>query len=284
MRTYLNAGFGHPIGIQDLLLIQQLGFSGVRQDCVPENEELLVREFADPRVKLRPLFLVNGGKMSEGPTAAGSRASYVSLLMYEMGVQGEIEVGNEPNIAEPRYRNNPSLLRESISYAREIMDNDPRLTETRLVVGGIMTTDKGGLDYLAETMRSMPPKVHVGYHTYRTTTKASTPHKGFRSREGEFHALKDIAGGRELWNTEIGWHTAPSKVGIFGCKTVKLNDDQVYASLQEEAGYNRRAGAKVFTVFQLNDGPGEHYEMKFGIRTVSLDLKPSAQIAQWVNA
>jgi len=285
MRTYINAGFGEPIGITDLLLLQQLGFHGVRQDVPEGREEVLIREFADPRINLRPLFLVNGGKMTEGAPEAGRRATFLSLLMYEMGIEGEIEIGNEPNIAESRYKNNPSYFRESFSTAREILDRDPRLTEQRLVVGGIMTTDRGGLEYLSEVVRGLPVKCHIGYHTYRTTTKPSVPQKGFSTREDEFTELISIAGGRELWNTEIGWHTAKSKTGLFGCRSVQLSEYQVFDYLKEEARYNEHAGAKVFTVFQLNDGLSDHYEARFGIRRVNdSSLKPSAQIALWVNA
>ncbi len=285
MKTYLNAGFGHPLGIESFLLIQQLGFDGIRADVPEGGEEQIIREFADPRHSLRPIFLVNGGKMREGAQAAGSRATYVALLMYESGIQGEIEIGNEPNIAQDRYRHHPEYFGISFNIARGILDKDSRLTEQRLIVGGIMTTDKKGLDYLEKVVRGLPPKCHIGYHTYRSTTAPNVPMKGFSQREDEFARLRGIAGGRELWNTEIGWHTAESKTGLFGCNKIQYSNETVYDYLRQEADYNRNAGAKAFTVFQLNDGPTDHYENRFGIRThPELALKPSSQIAKWINA
>lgn len=284
MKPYLNAGFGDPIGIADLLLIQQLGFYGVRQDLPEGREEVLIREFADPRVRLRPLFIVNGGKMPYGPEHAGTYAVRVAQEMRVQGVSGEIEIGNEPNISHNTYRDKPSDLTLSVVTAFNIMQ-DHGLADTKLVVGGIMNTDKRGLAYLHEVMKGMPAKVIVGYHTYRQHDKPSKPSKGFATRGAEFRALNDIVAGREIWNTEIGWHTAKEKKHCWSRKT-GLSDEEVFERLKEEAAFNRRAGAKVFTVFQLNDGlDSSYYENCFGIRTADRQiLKPSAQIAQWVNA
>lgn len=280
MKTYLNAGFGSPLGQETLALISNLGFRGVRQDLPPDQEVALIAEFAPGNGHgLRPLFLVNGGKMVEGPGAAGRRAAHVARLMRDINVEGEIEVGNEPNIS-PRYGDRPQDVTTSVLEADEAIKAEG--LAARLVLGGIMNTDRGGQDYLREMLERAPRDVIVGYHTYRQHTAPHEPSKGFATRGAEFRQLQDIVGGREMWNTEIGWHTAKEKKGWFG-KPKGLTDEEVLGNLQAEAVYNARAGATVFTVFQLNDGPGDHYESKFGIRTVSQVLKPSSTIAEWID-
>lgn len=205
-------------------------------------------------------------------------------MMHDYGVQGEIEIGNEPNIAEEPYRSNPAALTRSILTAWNVMQKDRRIKDTRLVVGGIMNTDKGGQAYLEEVLRGLPGQVIVGYHTYRQWDKPAKPSKGYRTREEEFGHLIDIAGGRELWNTEIGWHTAKEKKH-FWSKPKGLSKEEVFERLKGEARFNYNAGAKVYTVFQLNCGPGDTYEDEFGIREFDrVTLRPSSGIAQWVNA
>jgi hypothetical protein len=285
VKFYLNAGFGQPLG-SDLGLIRRFGFEGVRQDLPPGKELALIREFApgQPGGELRPLFLVNGGKMLEDPEAAGGRATQVALMMYELGVKGEIEIGNEPNIAREPYRSNPRLLATSIQVAWDVMQRDRRIRDTRLVIGGIMNTDEGGLAYLEALLSTgVPGPVIIGFHTYRTTTTPHKPSKGFSSRSAEFHRLQALAGGRRLWNTEIGWHTAPSKVGCWPfTKKVQWSDAEVYDHLMDEASYNEAAGVEVMTIFQLNDGPGNGYEDRFGIRDYGGWLKDSSEVPrQW---
>lgn len=282
MRAYLNAGFGSPLGPDMLSQIHGLGFHGVRQDLPPGRELELIDEFAPGSSGLRPLFLVNGGKMDEEPEPAGGRASEVALMMYELGVSGEIELGNEPNIARDRYSKDPGALALSIRTAWNVMQKDRRIRDTKLVVGGIMNTDRGGLHYLEECLRGVPPGVVVGFHTYRQHTTPDKPSKGFRTRADEFDRLQDIAAGRELWNTEIGWHTAKEKKHCWS-RPKGLTDEEVFRRLEDEADYNAAAGARVFTTFQLNDGPGDGYESHFGIRYMDGTWKPSAQIAQSVR-
>jgi len=67
VKLYLNAGFGEPLGSM-IPIIKGLGFDGIRQDIKPGMEVELLEEFVGSG--LRPLCLVNGGKMPEDPEHA----------------------------------------------------------------------------------------------------------------------------------------------------------------------------------------------------------------------
>jgi len=174
---------------------------------------------------------------------------------------------------------------DELLIAWEAIEREGLLPGGKLILGGIVSTDESGLDYLDRMVSAgLPSGVAVGYHTYRQEKRPWKPHDGFSTREAEFHRLQAIAGDRELWHTEVGWHTCENSSGWWPCKRKwSWTDDQVLEFLECEAGYNRRAGAKSFTVFQMNDGPGSGYENHFGIRRIDGTLKPSAMVAQRVR-
>jgi hypothetical protein len=282
MKIYINAGFGELIGKPDLDLFAQLGFQGVRQDMPLDQgtEAPLIEELAQ-HSSLDLIALVNGGKMHKDPYPTARQVAHVARLIrdHQMVGRAMIEVGNEPNITE-KYGERPELLAEAIREADLEMQTEGLTTP--LIVGGIMTTDRGGLDYLESVVASgIPLTAWIGYHTYRTTVTPETPHKGFATRGAEFRRLQNIAGGRPLINTEIGWHTALSKGrgwGPFKKPDVQWSDRQVFDFMIRESHLNNAAGAVALTLFQVNDGPSDHYESHFGIRYTNKNLKPVSQL------
>lgn len=291
MRLYLNAGFGDPLGAATLQQLQDLGFSGVRQDIpTGERTEALCRDLAAGQ--LTPILLVAGGRM--GVVSPGMRPQDIVDLARHVAIHAEraglfdreipaaIELGNEPDIEKSRYRNRPDLFSEVVREAAAAI----RRVSTRAVIvsGGIANTDERGLEYLRRAMvHGFPDDCAIGYHSYRTTATPDKAHRGFSSRDAEFAALKALAGHRPIWCTEVGWHTAPSTVAVvswlpFWRRKVQYSDAQVADFFEQEVEIHRRHGAAVFSWFQYNDGTNpQEYEHAFGIRRLSGEIKPVGQ-------
>lgn len=278
MKLYINAGFGELIGAEMLDALRQRGFAGVRQD-IPDaaSAPAFCREIADSG--LNAILLVAGGKMGTAgrgmpPQDIAALADATARAARDTGLfdagRAVIEIGNEPDIAYT-YDSKPALFAEAVrtSEARVRAVSDTAV----VVTGGVTTTNKNGLNYIAAAVRAgLPPHCAIGYHTYRTATIPEAAHSGFASRDSEFERLRKLAAGRPIWCTETGWHTAPSKVkrffGLFS-ETVQFTDDQVADFAAREIEINRRNGAIGFVWFQLNDGrDANQYEQRFGIRTL----------------
>jgi hypothetical protein len=270
MRAFLNCGFGDPIADADFRLIESLGFAGIRQDVPAGRETLLVRNFA--RTSLRPLFLLDGDSLPQ-------RAAAVAALAAEASLDAAIEVTNEPDVA-PEWQSNPAALADVVRRIYVAVPDFP------VVTGGITSTSDRGLSYIERLVAAgLPPDVIIGYHSYRTTRTPETPLAGFASREAEFDRLRLAAAGRRLWNTEVGWHTAPFSVSkgfplCFVKETKRWTDQDVAGFLAAELELNAAFGAEIMTVYQLNDGPSDTPENRFGIRRQDGSLKPSASVAQ----
>lgn len=275
MKTYINAGFGELLGTENLKRFKFLGFDGVRQDVPSGHSRELVFEFANFPA-LAPLFLVCGGKMRDidiAPTVAWA----VAACMQEFACKGAIEIGNEPDLTGHSPLKFAQIVTEC---ARGVWAIDP---EIPVVLGGVMATNERGLGYLEATLDAgIPRQVSIGYHTYRPGSP-DVPNPGFKSRDGEFHRLKNLANGRPLWNTEIGWHTSSFKEQrafpfCFLTQTVQHTDETVFKFLVREKKLNTAAGAEIMTVYQHRDGPSAG--QKFGITRLDGSLKPSSQIAR----
>ncbi len=266
MRTYLNAGFGALIGAADLALIRSLGFQGTRQDVrLAEDAGPLAAELAG--AGLSAILVLDQAtwpaarSIAEAVTAAGGSVAF--------------EVGNElDGVQDPR------------AYAlafgvveRGIRDAVPDAT---VITAGIRSLRRECVGWLRTVIGTgqISERACVGYHTYRATAPGVAC-EGYARREDEYDALRDAVRGRRLWMTEIGWSTAPRKSGgLAGClgRTWRYSDGEVADFLDYELRLNRDQGSESFVVFQLNDGPRDVNEGRFGIRTLAGDLKPSAHV------
>lgn len=273
MRVYLQAGFGDPIGADAFSLIRTLGYDGVRLGVHSSLDvPSLVLDVTGSG--LRPLWVVplSLDLNTEETVEALIHESARAWAPYEYAIQ----VGNEENLKVDPY-----------DYARWFAETEIAcrlITPTvQLVTAGISTTSKGAIRWLKAALSGVGEQAIVGFHSYRRDDhpSPSSPQEGFSSRGAEFAALKAAANGRRLWNTEVGWHTAPRKKGcwIFK-KTFSLSNEQVALYLREEMALNADAGIEVLTVYQLNDGPDpQNNQDRFGIRTVDGELKPQAYVA-----
>lgn len=268
MRIQINAGFGNPIGTSDLSLIGNLEFDGVRQDVItPQDAEALVDELDS----CFPIFIAPNLVIAEAVLWAAKHRRPPSSY--------GIEFGNELNL-----KVSASFYATQFSLAEaHLRSIEP---EVQLVTAGINTTSRKGLAWLEQAVTGASGKAIIGFHSYRPnmTPSPTAPQEGMRSRSAEFADLHRIAQGRRLWNTEIGWHTAPRESGWWIFKRrFKLTDHQVAGYLKEEIALNRAAGVDLLTVYQLNDGPNANYDQDcYGIRRTDGTLKPSAHVAKGV--
>lgn len=273
MRLLLNAGFGRPIGRADLELIDWLGFDGVRQDIPGPDALDLVDEIATFRTTMFPIFLVGGGKMGVTEQDICATAGDVAIRARRLGLRCAIEIGNEPDIA-PAW--SPERFAGLVLRAtEEIQALNPNVIP---ITGGISSTSPEAIKYLRSVMTLLDGggvfPVEIGYHTYRWSP--SQPRAGWDARADEFAALHAIAGCRGIWNTESGWHTARERRGLFGLCSRRLSDNEVSDFIDAEIRENYIWGAESYTLYQLNDGPRDTWEDRFGIRRLDGTLKPSA--------
>lgn len=218
----------------------------------------------------------------QGPTAC---LEIVTAIAAAIGPDARpnmlaVEVGNECDLPGP-FERNPQGFGKMVANAAEIVRG--MAPTTTVVSGGISHCGVEKLRWLNAAMFYFPPDVAVGYHPYRD----SGPEKGrpdYSSREEEFFALAGIAGGRPVWATEIGWHTAPrKKKGFLAHGHEWWTDEQVAKFLVEELRREMLFGAEVMAIFQIHDGPdGQQAEHRFGIRRTDGTLKPSAfAVKEW---
>lgn len=275
MRVFLNAAT--PTAA-DLDAIARLGFAGVRVD-VPSADVVpgLVAAF-DSVPTLVPLFIVDYTAPNVAELAQ-LVARQASTALHEYAV----ELGNELNIPG---RGHPAVAARAYGLAFAGIECACRVIDpgVQLVTAGVFGLSQASIEWVRQVAAIVSPLAIVGFHPYREKNSDGpwTPWSGYRSRAGEFAALWNAAGGRRLWATEVGWHTAPERSGwwIFS-KTSQLSDSQVLLNLRAEAGLNAQAGAEVTTVYQLNDGPTNTGIDRYGIRNAAGAFKPQAQIGRW---
>lgn len=245
MRFFLNAGFGWPLTPADLSMVKGLGFDGIRQDVLtPSRAEELVHNIHD--AGMAGIFIA--------PTL-----DVVAALAKVVPIGSAIEFINEPDLQMP---NDAKLYAMGLSAANSLVP--PGVV---LLSGGISGLGTKQLAWLSKVLPYVPADVQVGFHTYPAATASN------------LSALKKVSNGRAIWNTEIGWSTAKRSLGFPLCwLSTQLTDPQVGANIEEEIRLNGEAGARAFTLYQLNDGAGAGAGDHFGIRRADGILKPQALV------
>jgi len=270
MDSYLNAGFGEFLSEEDLMLIRDLGYMGIRQDIRLGYSYEFVKalvENALPVPNSKAIFIVE----ARGAQDLAQRVA-VATRTLGAGSRCVVEVGNEPDTDE-YWRYHPEEFGQLVSDTAAMVERtDPALV---VISGGITSTSKDALSWLRAAAHYIPATCGIGFHTYRSGPPA-TPLPGFRSRGDEFDMLREVAGGRTLYNTEFGWSTKPKSKGFPLCwvKT-GLSNETAAAYLFSEIGINRANGVQSICVYQLNDPPSGP---EFGIRYLDGTLKPQSQV------
>ncbi|MGE3276713.1 MAG: hypothetical protein AB7O67_16500 [Vicinamibacterales bacterium] len=254
MLVGLQAGFGDPIGVDTLKALRARLVDGVRLDVRGAASEAWVRALI-------------GEAYSVGLEVLAI-ASLREMLWLPAGTAVELE--NEPDLNGPSATEYAERAREAIQIAHA--------RGLRLWVGAVSNLNRRGLDYLAAVVGAIPARgVGVTVHRYPHGSDAMTPHDGFASRDAEVAALRRIIGDRPWGVSEFGYHTAPRRrLAWLPWWTTRWTDAEVGRFVAWEWAFWRRQGARFAVLYQLNDGPTEAAEDRYGIRTVDGAWKPSA--------
>jgi hypothetical protein len=269
---FLNCGFGEPLPAADLVLIRSLGYQGIRQD-VPRVEvagELVDNVLAEGMVGI---FVIPVADEDACHDIAHAVARQIVLRSGESSCA--IEAGNEEDLSGKRWTRDPLGWARLVADVSIIAQSHGRI---QVVSGGVSSLSRHAMGWL-ERSHVRDLQVGVGYHQYRSTPPGEAL-DGYAWREDEFRALRDAAGGRDVWMTESGWSTAKRTAGFWPLrKTWAFTDDQVARYLRAEMSINAEHHARCFVTYQLNDGPDPSNDQdRFGIRRSDGSLKPQARV------
>jgi hypothetical protein len=76
-------------------------------------------------------------------------------------------------------------------------------------------------------------------------------------------------GPRAVVCTEFGYHTAPAR-------PLTLTDEDVADAVEYDLGFYQARNVQLVCLYQLNDGPGDSYLDKYGVRRLDGTWKPVA--------
>jgi hypothetical protein len=144
-------------------------------------------------------------------------------------------------------------------------------------IGAISNLHRDALKWLRKMWAALPgplsPEVGVTSHRYHAPYPCDvwTPHEGFASRDDEVAALLGIIGDRPWAISEFGYHTAPQLKKTWLPKwwpgnSWRWTDVQVAGNVAQEWVYWRERGAVFAVLYQINDGPTDTREDRYGIR------------------
>lgn len=246
--------------------IAGFGFTHVRLD-VPATEliEDFVRDYCEAPVT--PLFTLHDVALNE------------PLLDAAIPLLGDS--GFWVQVFNPDLERGVNLTLPVYIAGIQAVHHDCRARGFRgpILMGGTANPDASNRSWLSSAVLSMPPDVMVDEHryAYKTQDYWARPWPRYTDRVDENRTLKRLAAGRDIVRTEIGWHTAVEQLGL---GTTQLTDEEATQNyIQDFALYEADGFAAVF-VFQLNDGPGDSWGEKQGIRTFDGRWKPQAQAVQ----
>ncbi|MGE0460888.1 MAG: hypothetical protein AB7Q16_05925 [Vicinamibacterales bacterium] len=266
---------GQPLGLDLLAELRAMGVEAIRADCqklddghtlvTPERTAEVVRE-----VTAAGLFCL----------ATVYDPSQVALLQPG----DHVEFRGEPDIGHPgTYADTQPIPPDE--YRRLLLEFHAAATARGLHVwaGVISNLNTRGLEWLANARPDLwPADVGVAIHWYPHGDGPHVPHPGFRSRDHEVDVFQRVIGARPWIVSEFGYHTARRRVTrrIWGFDIpvgyTRWTDGEVARHVSVEWAFWERRGAVGAALFQLNDGPLDTMEHRFGIRRVDGGWKPVA--------
>ncbi len=288
MKAGLNIpGYTASIGAELLSTLVDLGVETIRVD-LPDDGALapIVGDFID--APIRPMFLLH---------AASRHEALADAALEALGSDGyDLEVFNEPTGSRGP-QTGPGDMVTWADYIEGILavrhDARARGFTGRIYAGAPANIGPDWWGWLDDTMQRVPLDVDLAFHrySYKTQDDPARPWPPFASRLDELDALHRIANGRAVACTELGYHTAPERIGWWdawrdyhrvGPFDVQLSDEDVLAHLVADLRLAALGGLAAVYVYSLNDGPGAGYSDRWGIRYANGTWKPAARcFAEW---
>ena len=287
MRIGINAFFGDPAPEPDFAFLASLGVSVIRTDFSRyvvsldvEGIHARVREFV-PHEDMTLMALICGGHMDcedgssrrriepyEAAEAAVAilRAAEVEGLPFE---RLQLHIGNEADLAHPGYAERPedaATLTNAVrtaarawGFTGDVIAPSVSNLNVRALGGRERFWERSRPGYLPQMMAAgLPPDVIVAVHRYPDGGEDHLDaHAGFRSRAAEWDRLRAIIGpDRRVIVTECGYHTAQGE----------RTDEAVADGVAWDLDFYAQRGVEVATIFQINDGPEDTMEHRYGVR------------------
>lgn len=244
-------------------------FDGIRCDnSNGQAEPALANWFIDQPIS--PLFLLHDVAMMV-PLLDALLPVQDRLLLPAIEIFNELEGG----------RVTPEIYVKSITQVYD--DARSRGFTGRIITGGLANLSLDSLNFYARVLPLMPAEtgpmgLTVGFHDYPYGVQ-SGGRKAWPGTESSDAALQDLltlTNGRDLANTEFGWHTYPEEQERFIWKhQVQLTDEDVYRFLIQDLQRYEAYGIVLAAIYQWRDG-GEGYLGRFGLHTA--DGVPKRQL------
>lgn len=305
MQIYLNAGFGEKVGLGLVRSLIERGYDGIRQDIplgAPEGH--VSRLLKELDLAGTAAIVIVGGWMEwrdgrsvqsfkSGQIHTREAIEFVDLVagkLSELDLRKRtwLEVGNEPDITD-QFSEDPDAFAAYYSMlSTKAVQICPEL-ERRCVVGGVSNLrKKGGFKYLRKLLEDgkVNSNAVVGLHPYRPEAAAWDPFDDWARLNDAVWELRQRLDGRRFTVTEMGWHTAEQRRRkLFGRgDAFRWTDGDVRNFYLWERDFWLKEGAPTFTWYQLNDGPEDTSEQRFGIRFADGTWKPVADAVKEVVA
>ncbi len=260
MHHFVNAYDLEGVPLAEL---KGMGWRGARRDVrTPVEAAYVLNEHQ--LAGMDALLLVNA------PPAEAVRLAVAICGIYPSPPPFAIEVGNEWD---------QSVDPDEACYAWEQVAKmaPPAVT---IVTAGITSLSSDSLSWLRKASLFWSPDLVCGFHGYT----GSTLNEG--NRRSELQQLRSIIGVREAWNTETGWHMASKTKPFPLCwsKAPGLSEEQVLANLTADVRIHAEYGVETYTVYQLNDGPRDAPEDRYGIRATDGRWKQQAVLPAMLEA
>jgi hypothetical protein len=267
VRAYVNAGFGSPLTQATLAFIEQVGFHGPRQDVPVERDAAALLANALGRATTTGPSPRSCVAIAD-PECRNLVISTMRVLdaVARLGAQDRVvvEIGNEPNLKVSAADYSEAL--------RAIVILCQRWPNVEIVTGGISNVGDRELAWLDAVLGPLDvfllanaPKLGVAFHSYRDG-RSDTPRPGFRSRGEEMEVLRIKARGRPLYHTEGGWSMVRRRRWPFFWLWRGLGAREVGARWQEELRLLAAHDVRTACVYQINDGPTNTPDNRFGLR------------------
>lgn len=247
MRFGINAGFGEVISHEVPELLEHR-FTDIRQDLhhITDTNQMqtVLRDCRE--TDMTPLWICRGNQLNA--IREDERA----------------ELLNEPNLTgwTPE------------RYAQEWNQYAPAALERGVILYGMSVSNlnRECLQFVKTAYALMNVKpTHVSVHRYPNDKGLTdpikgyqTPHKGFRNREEEVDALRQIIGGATIAVTEFGYHTAGRKKWEFF--KIRWSDSDVATMVYLEWQFWKSQNVDSAYIYQLNDAADSNSWEQFGMR------------------
>jgi hypothetical protein len=296
VRTLISIPDPRPIGHDLHAQIRAHGFDGVRVDVATDDHDANWAQVAELAMEPAtfPIFLLAGGTMRRDDGRAWTARGLVDHTrdfceklkhhgFFNHSVpRCAIEISNEPDLSVDDWKKKPEALAEVFSecffVVREFSEETPVLSPS------ISNLNDRGFRYIRKMIDAgLPLDCGIAFHRYPAGRDFWTPHQGSATRPVEEKRLKELANGRALWATEVGWAEWNQRY--------TLTELEVAERLRDEIEYWTAAGVEALVLYQLNSGvwkasdSDDHKRLStYGARRLDGSWKPWAEAVREATA